>query len=116
MTTAPDSIQIPEEFVEIASQWHSGQADTLYAVASTGNLTLGNRRPAGCDTDEKWYLQLWRELDSDLSATLRHFRNKPNAFYGDDMELLEDFAEYVETTLANLTAEYGLQDWEPSTW
>lgn len=55
-----------EAEVTLASEWHGGQASMLYAVASTGALSLGTRRPAGCDTDAEWaeYLRdtLAREL------------------------------------------------------
>ena len=50
----------------LAVDWHGGQASMLYAIASTGALTRGPIRPAGCETTEDhdadlaW--RLWREL------------------------------------------------------
>ena len=55
-----------------ASDWHGGQASMLYAIASTGALTLSTVRPSVDDdgwrpmTDAEWRAdlawRLWREL------------------------------------------------------
>lgn len=104
--TEVNSIQIPYEFVELCGEWHGGQSCMLYAVCSTGNLTLGNRRPLGCDTDEKWYVHIWECLDSDLSITIRQAKGRRG------VTKLREFGEYVEGIVKQLRAEYGLEDWE----
>ena len=104
--TEVNSIQIPDEFVSLCNEWHGGQDCLLYAVASTGNLTMGSIRPRGCDTDEKWYLNLWQGLDSDLSYTIRLAKGKRG------VTALRRFQAYVEGIVAQLTTEYGLEDWD----
>ena len=106
--TAIDSIEIPAEFVALAEQWHSGQGDLLYAVASTGGLTLGNRRPLGCETDEQWYLQLWRELSCVVTVACRAAAKSND----EQLPALLAFDEFVEQTAERLAEEYGLADWE----
>lgn len=101
-----NSIVIPGRFVTVCNNWHSGLNCMLYAVASTGNLTMGNRRPSGCETDEQWYLSIWQELSCDIVHILYH-----NAM-GDDQEILQEFYDWVETTCAELSTDYGLDDWE----
>lgn len=45
-TTASGIIpEVTEEQLQLAAAWHGGQGSMLYAVASTGNLFLGSRRP-----------------------------------------------------------------------
>lgn len=101
-------IDIPYEFIELCEQWHFGQGCLLYAVASSGGLYLGNRRPTGCDTDEKWYLRLWLDLSADLSAAARVAKRASGEIPPD----MQDFEEFVSKTIERLREEYGLQDWE----
>lgn len=37
-----EEIEVPDQFVEFAKVWHDGQWSTLYSVASTGKIVLGN--------------------------------------------------------------------------
>lgn len=66
--------------------WHGGQASTFYAVASTGSLATGTRRPSTVDhydhgapvwrpmTDAEWRAELldglWREAHATTGEAL----------------------------------------------
>ncbi len=59
---------VPDEVRAIAADWHGGQASMLYAIASTGGLTVNSRRARYMSPAEHvealhdlWYW-LWREL------------------------------------------------------
>lgn len=52
--------------VALAADWHGGQASMLYAVASTGVLSLGTRRPVDCATDAEWADHLRNRLCAEL--------------------------------------------------
>ncbi len=110
MKTEPDGIKIPAHFVKLCGEWHNGQSCLLYAVQSAGNLTMGTDRPAGCDSAEKWYLNIWQALDSDLSAIVRTARR---IAIRAEVKRLEEFATYVDGIVDKLAVEYGLEDWEP---
>lgn len=99
-------IEIPSEYLELCEHWHSGQTDLLYAISSAGNLTLGSRRPLGCDTDQKWQLQLFRELSSDIGYAVRR------AVGHTDYATLVGFEEWTDKKIAWLEAAYGLQEWD----
>lgn len=109
MAIEVNSIQIPSEYVDLASQWYGGQGCILYAVASTGNLTTGTQRPFNDDdepaSDQEWYVSLWDELDCGLSRLLRSI--KPDH---EDYDTLKAFQEYAETTSDQLRQQYGLDD------
>ena len=88
-------VTVPAEFVTLASEWYSG-TDLLYAIASTGNLTLGNRRPWNDDesrsmTDEEWYANLFSNLAADLRSLLRQVKRHK------DVPKLQRFLEWAET-------------------
>lgn len=54
-------ITMPDEFVRLANEWHSGQACILYAAGSSGGLYLGSIRPWEDDrplTDQEWHHSL----------------------------------------------------------
>lgn len=54
-----------------ARDWHGGQASMLYAVASTGALSLGTIRPRWSDgeafTDTEWRFDLAYDLLGELN-------------------------------------------------
>jgi hypothetical protein len=87
----------------------------LRAVTSTGNLTTGTISPAGCGGDEeKWYLQIWRELSVDLGKVAwtaeMDFDGSPDE---DSAKILAEFEAWVdETVIPRLEEEYGLTDWD----
>jgi len=110
MRTEVDSVEIPGEFVELAEQWHSGQADILYAVSSTGGLTLGNRRPYDPAlgrgmTREEWYLFLWDDLVSSLGYCIRQSQRN----HDEDIGRLTEFFNWASAVADRLRAEYGLE-------
>lgn len=125
MTIPIDSIEIPERFVSVASRWYGGQGDMLYAVCSTGCLTIGSIRPSGCDTDEKWYLRIWEDLACDVGFARSQCERDCMAWnddYGfgdfteqdliDDCAVLREFEEFVDSTVERLRVAYGLEDWD----
>ena len=65
---------VPGEVLAIAAGWHGGQASMLYAIASTGGLTVNSRRAQYMSPVEHvealhdlWYW-LWRELQCVVEA------------------------------------------------
>jgi hypothetical protein len=117
MTT--DHIEIPDEFLDVAGRWYSGQSDLLYAVSSSGGLTRGTIRPYGCATDAQWYLQLWRELSCDVGAAHGAASDTPiqvdDVDDFDDTDTLARFETWIDDTIIpRLEAEYDLAEWEPA--
>jgi hypothetical protein len=117
-----NSIVIPDLFVDLCEGWHGSINCKLYAVSSTGGLTIGAIRPLGCDTTEKWYLSIWRDLSVDVAYTVRCAEEGLNA--GDDWDGgdgeghdadypdLAEFEEWVDAQVVALEDSYGLADWE----
>ena len=126
MVTPIDSIEIPAHFVALAGRWYGGMGDMLYAVSSTGGLTLGTIRPRGVCTNEQWYYSIWRDLSVDVgwarSQCERDCMTWDDDYgFGDftledlqsDCEDLRDFEVWVDEVVDRLCAEYNLEDWEP---
>lgn len=82
----------------------------LYAISSTGGLKTWNRRPSGT-TDEEWYLNLWDQLDVELSHQCRlmqiNLLKKADGYY--DLEDLKRFQKFAEETADSLRISYGLE-------
>jgi len=107
-----NSIPIPKRFVTVCSEWYGGQACMLYAVSSCkGRFTTGTLRPRGCDTSEKWYLSIWRDLASDADYTLTQSQ-KPDCASPDDLTVLGEFVDWVDYQVSRLERSYGLADWD----
>lgn len=104
-------VQIPFEFVEIASQWYSGSASMLYAITSTGGLTIGTCRPLSCESDQQWQILLFDCLESELSYIRRWMEKNPDREESDDLDAIAQFEEWVEETSNRLRKEYNLEDW-----
>jgi hypothetical protein len=91
----------------------------LYAVCSTGNLKTGTHRPMSCDTDEKWYLHLWRGLASNVWRAVCSAQKGYNACddggdgngHDRDYPALVEFEEWVDCVVERLGGEYDLADW-----
>ena len=108
-----DSILIPADYIDLCEGWHGGQSCSLYAVSSTSGLTLGTLRPEGCDTEEKWYLTLWRELSSDVDfASRRACINRGIFKAHEDLPELAEFAIWIDEQVIRLEESYGLSDWD----
>jgi hypothetical protein len=116
-----DSIEIPERFVAIASEWYGGSGDLLYAISSTGGLTIGNMCPVRdytdiADRDRKWYYTLWIGLSGDVGYARRLCKNTCDdddvIDYESDLAVLTDFENWVDGVCLLLANAYGLEDWE----
>lgn len=105
------AVQVPHEYVELCESWHSGQSDLLYAISSTGNLTIGNRRPLGCDTDEKWHLSLFEDLTCDIGYAVRTAAKASPNGHG-DLEQLKEFQTWADDKATELRTAYALDEWE----
>ena len=115
MTVTPvNSIEIPSEYVEVCDGWYSGSADLLYAICSTGGLTTGTNRPLDCDTDEKWYLTLWRGLSVDVCRAKMSARVAESEGWdgGEDYDTFVYFEDWVDAVCERLAEEYNLTEWE----
>ncbi len=108
-----DSIVISDRFVRAIDGWEGSESCMLRAITSTGNLTIGTHRPRGCDTDEKWYLTIWRELSADLACVVR-MANNNDCDDRDDFEVLAEFEAWTDEQIERLEESYGLAEWDPS--
>lgn len=72
-----------DEERQLAADWHDGSQSMLYAIALTGSLTLGTRRPARTFyddgriihepyTDEEWTAELRSRLLAELRECEPH--------------------------------------------
>jgi hypothetical protein len=103
-----NSIEIPAWVSALCMDWYDGSNDMLYAVCSTGGLTTGTIRPHGCDTDEKWYLTIWREF----SYCMGHARRAACKVNHKDAESLALAENWIDAVCFALAVCYGLEDWE----
>jgi hypothetical protein len=106
-------IEIPGEYLDLCTAWHSGLNCKLYAVASTGALTLGSRRPWGdfVDrylTDTEWHVSLWNDLESDV----RYAADMAERNSHEDEQALREFEAFCERTADELRTAYGLEESE----
>jgi hypothetical protein len=90
------AIQVPSEYIDLASQWYSGQDDMLYAIASTGTIGTGTHRP--WNDDENRYMTDGEWLDlliSDSSYDLGKAVSAADRMKHPDMPLLVEFSEWI---------------------
>lgn len=85
------------EYAHLCSEWHSGQSSMMYAVASTGGLSLGRYKPIDVDTDKEWMLRL-------LSGLLVEIKNcvkicQDNSEYAQDLPNFAEFKIIVENAI-----------------
>lgn len=106
-----DSIVVPDRFVELCEGWAGDTDCMLRAISSTGNLTTGTHPPRGCDTDEQWYLTIWRNLLGDIGYVTR-LAEKSGCTDPNDIADLVDFDIWVDEQIARLEQSYGLEDWD----
>lgn len=119
MRTKVNSIKIPDRFVRLCTEWHGGMDCMLYAVCSTGTLKTGTHHPMSCDTDEKWYLHLWRDLAADVYGTVCAARKGYNACddggdgngHDADYPALMEFEAWIDCIVERLEEEYDLANW-----
>lgn len=101
------NVPIPKKFIDLATQWHGGQDSFLYAVSSSGGLTIGTDRPYDNDaerylTDDEWHLRLWQGLESEVRDCYRY----------DASNSLARFLKFCEETVATLRTTYRLENSE----
>ena len=101
-----NSIKIPDEFVDLCEGWHGGQSSMLYAISSTENLTTGSIKPPRAETDEQWYLGLWRELSMEIYRNIKAARE----YEPGDVDALTRFDGFVDGKIAEMEADFGLTD------
>jgi hypothetical protein len=103
-----NSIKIPVAYQRLCADWAGGQGCLLYAVSSTGGLTTGTIRPAGCEgAEEKWYLTIWRELSVDVWGAVCDAKDTDHADFAD----LSRFEDWVDERVSDLEDSYDLADW-----
>jgi hypothetical protein len=105
-----DSIKVPCDIQRLCADWAGGTGCMLRAVSSTGGLIMGSIRPIGCDTDEKWYLTIWRELASDLG----HVADRAYNDIAKDRYELACAEEWADDVCDTLAASYDLEGWDAS--
>jgi hypothetical protein len=104
---AVNSIEIPDEYRELCSGWYDGM-DMLYAITSTGGLTIGSIRPRGADSIEKWYYSIW----CDLSVDVGYARRAAEKSGHEDAAALSEFEDWVDARVDELATSYDLEDWD----
>lgn len=102
-----DTIQIPPELQAICRDWTAGSGSMMYAVSSTGGLTLGSRRPLGVDTNEEWYACLWSELRSELYHCHVVCQKRDDLLPG-EAATMESWYNWVDSVEDLLYDHYGL--------
>lgn len=110
MTTKTKTIDIPHNFRIFAGNWYNGSASILYAITSTGALSLGNRSPSGCRNDVEWMrgllVQLAAELDSLASVPMDESDAKTLAEFRAFVAFQLDSGEFAEFQLDEFTRHY----------
>jgi len=115
-----NSIETPQRFLQVAAGWHSGQGCMLYAVSSSGGLFTGTDAPVGCNSDQEWYITLWRDLSVDVGRARRSASEAYEDLVADtydgefamDVDCLGEYEDWVDKVCSDLEASYGLSDWE----
>jgi hypothetical protein len=110
-------VSIPSEYIILAEKWYNGMGDMLYAVSSTGGLTLGSARPSvqvehswRALTDREWHLSLWSSLSSDIGAAARACEKSAHGPDHDDASELRQFERFADETIERLRKAYKLED------
>jgi hypothetical protein len=76
--------------------WHGGQASMLYAVASTGALSLGSIMPHKCETEHEWRHDLAERLYIEVRSTAREAVTHPDPEARADADALAEWADDLE--------------------
>lgn len=74
---------IPSKYVRLCSEFYYGQDSMFYAVASTGDLSLGTIRPWNDDenrpmNDTEWKGYLWDCLSVEINFAIRDLKKCPS--------------------------------------
>ena len=110
MTFDNDQELIPtptDDQLALARDWHDGQSSMLYAVASTGTLRFGTRRPIV--SDDSPYPSGWREatdrewreiLTDALMSELRVVESCAERDMPDDAAIAYEWRDIIDTHCA----------------
>lgn len=90
------SLKIPDEFIQLCTEWHSGQSSMMYAVSSTGALSLGTIKPLDCETDEEWFQSILSGLESEVRDCIRILKKSRYGYDLDEVENMERFLGFLE--------------------
>ncbi len=98
-------IELNDDEINAAQAWHGGQSSMLYAVASTGALSLGTVRPRERDehdrfvplSDLAWKRSLVERLEGEASSDADTARERVAT---DDFDDGEDADELLDQALA----------------
>ena len=82
-------LRIPPKFVKLCGEWHNGQSSMMYAVSSTGSLSLGTIKPIDCDTEEEWFRYLLDSLSKEVELCIV-------SCGGEDIQALNEFADFLK--------------------
>jgi hypothetical protein len=99
-------VEIPPEYIDLCTNWHSGQDSMFYAISSTGALSLGSIRPVDRDSealfvnDEEWMLSLLNSLECEIRDCLKYASKDTTV--EEDFELLTQFLEFTNKMIADL--------------
>lgn len=91
--------------IDAACSYNGGQSSMLYAVCSTGALSLGTRRPDPDYTDGEWFAELLGRLESEVEDAIEiSEKTGPD---GDDDEDFYFQAEALGTMLDKIQRALG---------
>lgn len=96
------SIEFDDDELQAAMDWHSGMSSMLYAIASTGALRLGTRRPDPSMTDAEWMQDLAYRLAAEAEESADAALEDDNQ---DQVEALLSIAHKADHMAQSLTAE-----------
>lgn len=95
------TLEFDDDEMRVAMEWHGGVRSMLYAIASTGTLRIGSRRPDPEMTDAEWLQDLaWR-----LSSEAEQCAEDAEETAPDDVEYLLSIAHKADHLAASLEAE-----------
>jgi hypothetical protein len=68
-------ILFDDDELEAAQSWHSGGSSMLYAISSTGKLSLGTQRPHNDEedrpmTDDEWFAYIASNLEGEAEEAI----------------------------------------------
>jgi hypothetical protein len=108
-----NSIMVPPKFKSVYDGWAGSERCMLRAVSSCkGSFTTGTIRPRGCDSSEKWYLSIWRDLASDVDYNVG-LASRAGCTEKSDLRDLVEFGIWVDEQVERLEESYGLAEWDP---
>jgi hypothetical protein len=97
-------IEVPAEFVSLASDWHGGQDSMLYAIASTGNLTP--RALSWDENNDAHQVHLFSILEMELRIILDVMTQKPTNFTDEERNEITSFYDWASSQELELEELY----------